>query len=486
MLWRRNSWRVWAAWVALVVGLIPAAADSLAEVLASGRFPEALRMADALLKTEPRDVRVWTVRGLALAGLGRDQEGLASFDRALQVEGSFLPALKGASETAYRSRDGRAAGHLKKLLSLEPGNETAHAMAAVLAFETRDCESAVSHFERSGGQVEKNELAASQFSDCLLRMGRPEQAAAVLERFLAAAPDSRTGRYNLAVAQLEARRPGAAIAALESLTSDAEALNLLAAAQAAEGKLEAAVQSLRTAAKLAPEDERNYLDLALLCQKHESVNLALEILDAGLRRLPGSARLHAMRGVLHAQLAELDQAAADFEQAGRLEPDQAYASVGLSVLLSQTGRLEGATRLLREKLAQSPQDATLNYLLADALLREGVAPQQAEFVEAREALQRSIRARPDFARARATLGKVYLLGGDAERAVQELRAALRHDPENRAALSQLMMALRKLGREQEAGQAAERLRGQYEKDLEGDAARRRVRISKPEEQEKRR
>ena len=436
-------------------------------------------MADALLQVQPGDARLWTVRGLALGGLGRQKEGLASFDRALRLDSSFLPALKAASETAYRSRDGQAATYLEKLLRLDSSNETAHAMAAVLAFEAHDCRSAIPHFERSRRQVENSELASSQFGHCLLQLGRPEQAVEVLEILLAGAPGNLNARYNLAVAQLQTRRPAAAMRTLAPLveTSDAETLNLLAAAQAADGNLEAAIRSLRRAAQLAPEDERNYLDLAMLCHKEGALEVASEILDAGLRRLPRSARLHAMRGVLYAQLSELDKATADFEQAGQLEPDQAYASMGLSVLLGQTGRLEGATRLLREKLALTPDDHTLNYLLADSLLREGVAPGQPEFAEARTALLHSIRGRPDFARAHAALGKVYLREGDAASAVRELETALRHDPENRPALSQLMLALRKLGRNQEAATAADRLRRQYEQDLQTGTQR--LRIAEP-------
>lgn len=458
----------------LLLAVALGAADSLADALAGGRFQDALEMADSLLQTNPRDPRLWTARGLALGGLGRRQDSLASLDRALQIDPNFVPALQGASETTYRSRDKRAATYLEKLLRREPANETAHAMAAVLAFEARDCPAAVGHFEQSRRQVESNELASSQFGHCLLQLGRAEQAVKIFERL----PSSSNNRYNLAVAQLQARRPADAVATLQPLAAagDAEAVNLLAAAQAAEGHLESAIASLRRAAQLSPQDERNYLDLAVLCQKHEALGLAGEILDAGLRRLPGSARLHAMRGVLHAQLAELDQASAAFEQAARLQPDQAYASMGLSVLLGQTGRLEGAARLLREKLAQAPGDATLNYLLADALLREGVAPHQPEFAEAREALRRAIRAQPDFAKARATLGKIYMREGDAERAVQELETALRYDPDNRPALSQLLAALRKLGRDEEASAVAARLRRQYEQDLEADAIRQRVRI----------
>jgi tetratricopeptide (TPR) repeat protein len=464
---------------AVLLFVVSARADTLSAALADGRFEDALRMADQVLKQQPHDPRLWTARGLALRGMGRDMDALASFDRALSLDASFLPALKGAAETAYRSRDDRAGRYLARLLSLNPSNETAHAMTAVLAFEARDCRAAIPHFEKSRDQIGRDELASSQFGQCLLEAGRPEEAVKVFERLLADSPLSTTGRYNLAVAQLQAHRTAAARITLMPLADrqDAEALNLLASAQAAEGRLDEAITSLRRAAQLAPDDERNYLDLAILCQKQGALDLAGEILEVGLRRLPGSARLHAMRGVIYAELGDLENATAAFEKAGRLEPDQAYASMGLSVLLGQTGRLEGATDLLRQKLAATPADSVLNYLLADSLLRGGAGPGEPDFQEARKALLRCVRQRPDFAPARAALGKVYLREGNASSAVRELEAALRFDPENRPALSQLILALRALGRNQEAAAAANRLRRQYERDLDSQ----RVRINAPAE-----
>jgi Flp pilus assembly protein TadD len=411
--------------------------------------------------------------------LNRPQDGIASFDRALKIQPSFVAALQAASETAYRSRDSRAAGYLQKLLAVEPASEPAHAMAAVLAFESNDCGNAVAHFTKSASQVRGNDLASSQFGHCLLELGRPEEASRVFEQQMENAAANAHARYNLAVAQLQAGDAEKAIRTLAPLdeSADSDALNLLASAEAAAGHTQEALTTLRRAVKMAPQDERNYLDLALLCQKSGAPGVAVEFLDAGLRRLPRSARLYATRGVLWAQLGELDKAEVDFERAGFLEPDEAYASAGLSTLFTETGRAEGAAALLRKKLAQAPDDPTLNCVLADALIREGIQPDQPGFSEARQALLRATRARPNFARAHATLGKLYLRENKTADAIRELELALRLDPANRPALNQLSVALRKVGRRTEADAVSERLRRQYERDLETEAARQRVRLA---------
>jgi tetratricopeptide (TPR) repeat protein len=420
-------------------------AESLADLLAAHRYTEALRAVESLIKDNPADPRLWTVRGMALGGLKKIEDGLASYDRALRIQPSFLAALKAASETAYASRHTRAGLYLGRLLEVDPTSEPAHAMAAVLAFEAHDCRKSIGHFKASLNQIRGSEIASAQYGYCLLELGDTEGAAETL----------------LPLAQ--SRDPGI--------------LNLVAAAQDASGRAAQAISTLRTAISLAPKDERHYLDLAVVYQKSGALVQSVEVLDAALREIPKSARLFAMRGVMLAQLGELDKSEADFERAGLLEPDQTYSAAGLSVLFTETGRAEGAAKLVRRKLAQSPDDPALNYVLADALLREGAQPGQAEFTEAKTVLVRAVRTRPNFARAHAALGKIYAREGNASEAIRELNLALKLDPANRPALSQLATVLRQAGRTKEAADAAEQLRRQYERDLEAESRRQRLRLT---------
>src|SRR5262249_15638280 len=79
--------------------------DALSEALRSHRYEEVLAQTSAALKTNPRDPRLWTARGLALSGLGRSQESISSFASALEASPDYVPALKGAVQVAYRARD---------------------------------------------------------------------------------------------------------------------------------------------------------------------------------------------------------------------------------------------------------------------------------------------------------------------------------------------------------------------------------------------
>jgi tetratricopeptide (TPR) repeat protein len=66
------------------------------------------------------------------------------------------------------------------------------------------------------------------------------------------------------------------------------------------------------------------------------------------------------------------------------------------------------------------------------------------------ALQRAVALKPDDALAQYRLGQLYLQDGQAFKAVQHLKQALFYTPNDRATLYNLMLALRKAGRSEEA------------------------------------
>ena len=477
---RRTLALLWAL-AAVLSAEEPANLDS---AVRAGRFAEAVRLADASLKGDPGNPRLWTLRGVALEQLDRLPESLRSFERALSISPKFLPGIEGAAETAYRLKDPRAIGFVERALDLAPDNETAHAMAGALAFEAKNFPAAAGHFARSGSATANNPSALTQYGASLIETGRNKEAAAQLKSALVQRPASIVARYDLGLALYLDGRSLEAIAALAPLSvgprPDVDALNLMGAAEAAVNRVEEATRHLRTATEIAPADERNYLDLARLCLDHNSIDLALDVVTVGIKNAPASAALYTMRGAIYSQQAEVQKAQTDFDQAARLEPDTLYGSVGMSLLLRQTDQTAGALELLRAKLKHAPRDATLNYLLADCLWRSGADPAQAAFALAEKALAVAIHTKPDFAQAHSSLGKLYLRAGRTADALEELNLAIRYDATDRTALNQLVLALRQLGRENEAIEAAARLRAELEREKRVELELNRVRLVKSE------
>jgi tetratricopeptide (TPR) repeat protein len=466
--------------VTLLGVVLAPAQERWLDAFRAGKFADALAICEQNLKEQPRDAKLWTERAMALERLGRNSESINSFQKALAFEPGFVPALKAAAELAYRIRDPKARTFINKLLDSEPRNTTAQAMAGVLAFERREFKTAAEHFEQAGPALTNNEQAYSLYGACLLEIRDAQKAVPVFATLLKSYPRSTNVRYNLGYGQLLAGHAAEAIATLRPLTTgenpDPSALNLLASAEAADGQLAAALNDLRTAAHLRPQAEENYLDFATLCLEHNSPELAGEIINIGLQNVPNSARLYSMRGIINAQQNKYNESSSDFEQANRLSPKQSYGSVGLSMVYAESKRPEEALRIIRDRLRTSPNDPTLNYLLADLLLNQPTATTKNDLAAARAALLKSVAVKPAFANAHALLGKTYRRTGENDKAIEEFKLALSYDPQNRVALNQIIGLLRDTGRSQEAATYSASLRRILQEELRADADQSRVRI----------
>src|SRR4051812_28693473 len=100
--------------------LMVSAQENWTDAFRAGRFADAVAICDARLKVNPQDVTLWTGRALALAKLGQNAESMESFERALELRPTFMPALEGASELAYQVHDPRTQNIITKLLKLDP------------------------------------------------------------------------------------------------------------------------------------------------------------------------------------------------------------------------------------------------------------------------------------------------------------------------------------------------------------------------------
>jgi tetratricopeptide (TPR) repeat protein len=449
-------------------------------VLSENNFPalqaqHVLKRVDANLGKDPNNPRLLTIRGAALQALGRDREALGSFTRALAISPKFMAALEGAAQSGYRTRNPKTIFYLTRILQQEPDNSTAHAMAGELAFERADCTEANRHFAAAGSDVTNNAGALQHWGRCLLVASDAHNASLRLQTATTMAPQDHGILLDYALALFMDSRYDSALDVLKTLQENGRTLNLKANIYAAQNNFSEAIATFRQALEMAPKDEQNYLELASLCLEHQSFDVAREVVNAGIGNLPDSAALLTLRGAIAAQTADVEQSAADFERAQRLQPSSTYGDVALSLLLRQQDRLEEAINLIRKRLAGSLQDSKLNFLLADLLLQRH-SPTENTKGEAERLLREAIRLNPKFARAHAALGKLLLGNGQASVASAELERALKEDPNDRVALNQYILALKQLGKTQEAKAAAQHLRDILAEDRADEVRKNRVRF----------
>ena len=206
-----------------------------------------------------------------------------------------------------------------------------------------------------------------------------------------------------------------------------------------------ALEAVRKAAAVTPQNEKLYAFVADACMEQQDYALGLKVVNLGLRNLPQSPRLHYERGIFLNQLEQYDQAKADFALVRKLAPesDIAYQSGAHEALIE--GNMPEAIRVAREGIQHGHEGYFLFTILGEALIRTGASPGQAEFAEAQAALQKAVAARPDDSGSRIALAKLYLMAGSLDDAILHLEKARQLKPGNATVYSNLAKAYQRRG-----------------------------------------
>jgi tetratricopeptide (TPR) repeat protein len=458
-------------------------ANSIAAALRAKNYEQAVELADSAEQRFPSDPRILTMKGIALSSLGKNHEALAAYSAALKVAPSYLPALEGAAQIEYNAGSDRAPDLLNRILKIRPDDPTSHAMLGVIAFRHRDCKTAIEHFGASAELLSSQPAALEDYGFCLMQAGRAADAVGVYRKLVSIAPqDSRT-RIHLAAAQLFAGQARDALDTLDPLLQqpdpDAEALDIASNASEQIGDTPRAVEFLRKAILASPDTPGYYVDFATLAFDHKSFSVGVDVLDAGLKRLPKSAPMYLARGILYIQEGQYDKGAADFEAAQKLDPRQTFSSESES--LAKIEEIGGGHALptVRARLKEHPNDPVLLYFLADTLTRNGAQPGTPEFSEALTAVTRAVERRPDLVLARDLLSSLYFKQGAYGKSIEQCRLALDKEPTDQEALYRLTQALRKTGKANEIPPLLKRLADLREEERKNENSKNRYKLVEP-------
>jgi protein O-GlcNAc transferase len=169
-----------------------------------------------------------------------------------------------------------------------------------------------------------------------LRTGGPARAQQVLETFIAQNP------------------------------SNAKAIDLLAAICQMQGKLDVAIQWLRRAVTIAPDDWEIHYNLGLMLAMATQTHEAIAAYTRALALKPDAANAHNNLGNLFQAEGRLSDAKHHFEEALRFQPDSVSAHNNVGNLLLSLGRIDDAIECFRHALALRPDYAMAysNILLA--------------------------------------------------------------------------------------------------------------------------
>ena len=471
----------------------PSPYDCAVSYIGRHDLPAAIQSLNEVLQQSPRNLKALNLLGIALTESGRVEQANSKFKTALEIDPSFYPARKNLAINEFDQHlFPQAAADLNRVLQQAPGDAIVHIYLAEISFQKDDFPSALKHYEKGSARITARPAWMLHYAECLAAQGDKARAVSLLQalpandsadRFQGGLLLGRAGAYAEAAALFASARKNyadpylaaynqllmliraaqypAAINLFNQLVSEgygrAELYNLVSEAYLKSGDVKQAYDSLRTATKIEPSAEQNYVDLAALCLDDQDYDLGLEILDVGLHYVPNSYRLLVQRGFMLVMRGRMDDAEKQFLAASTIAPNKTLPYIALGEVWMQAGQAQKAADMLRVKARLPATDFLIQYVYAEALIRSGAEIGTPAAVEAMQALQTSIRLDPKFAHAHAELGKLLMKSGDTERAIPELKLATQLDPEDSGPFYQLGQAYRKTGQKAEADEMLARV-----------------------------
>jgi len=450
--WRHLSVFILSTILSFVVSQLSAQQTSpptseIVDQLRSGNNEQALALITTQMRTHPQDCKLHSLQGVALTGLHRQDEALQAFNRALARCPDYLAPLEGAGQIYYAHKDKAAIPILEHITALQPTNLPAQAMLASALRNDGNCQAALPHFEVSRAAFTDRTEWMEGHAFCLAATGDYASAIAQYKELQTAHPDD-IYVDDIAVLEWRSGNEREALATLEPLLSaGGNELALSLGSRMAEklGDTPRAVDLLRKTILLSPDNEQNYLDFAGIAFAHQSFQVGIDMVQAGLKRLPQSAPLYLARGVLEVQLTDRTQTAiADFEQAHRLDPKLSLSVDAIGIVKTQQHDNAASQDLFDKQAKLNPDDPVLQYLLAEQL-SETENSDRNTLDHAIAAAKRATVLDPHYQPARDLLAKLYLRIEQPKLAIEQARIALADDPNDQEALYQELMATRRTG-----------------------------------------
>ena len=266
--------------------------------------------------------------------------------------------------------------------------------------------------------------------------------------------DEYAAEFNLALCYVGVGEFPKAISILVGLRSgnheSAGVENLLSQAYEGNDQPKEAFEAFQKAVAFTPKDEKIYLLVAAAFSKKQDDVRNLRVLESGLRNLPDSGRLHYELGYVLWQLGGSGMAQPEFARAASLAPHSVIGYLAAAQESFMLGDLAQAAKIARTGINEGFTDYQLLALLGDALIQSGASPGKAGFFEAKDALEKSIAARPNYASSQIALGRLLLQEERVDTAIEHLELGRHLAPQDPSCYLLLATAYRKRGQPNQA------------------------------------
>jgi len=311
----------------------------------------------------------WGNYGLALHNLGRLEEAVAGYDRALALAPDMAEIhYNRANALQSLARLDEAVAGYDRAIALRPDLVEAYANRGVALRALRRFAEAVANFDHAIALKPGSAEVYYNRGNALRHLDRLDAAVASYDRAIALAPDMAEAYANRGVALQGLRRLDEALESCDraiALKPDfAEALNNRGNIFREFGRFDQALESCDRAIALAPDMAEAYATRGLALQGLRRLDEALESCDRAIALKPDFAEAYVNRGAALQGLRRLDEALESCDRAIALKPDHAEALNNRGYILRDLGRFGLALESYERALAVRPDfpDALVGWI----------------------------------------------------------------------------------------------------------------------------
>lgn len=384
----------------LAPGNVPANLNLASAYMASGKFDDAKRHIDNLMRIAPDNPLTYYLLGLIEF---KKQDYASAFDsvqKALKNAPKYLPAT---------------------------------ALAGAVAFATGDDTQAEQQLQRALDSYPDNLYLRKLLASTLIKRQKYQKALELLESARLQAPEDSTLLALMAEAFFQKRDMVNAQHYFELATqhhpTDTQLKTGLALTYLIEGKNERALADLETAGETGGARTDILLASSLLAAGQ--ADKALTVIDRLEKTQARQSLIHNLRGAALLTKHDIAGARAAFERALSAQPGYLPAALNLAQLDARQGDIKSARSRLTKVIEASPGNADAMFALADLETAAG------RHDEAILWLERARQKQPAAFRPVFALGRLYFARGDSAKAIPMLQKALQISPENAEALNML-------------------------------------------------
>jgi tetratricopeptide (TPR) repeat protein len=410
---------------------------NLAKALAEKKqFGEAKELLQAAAREDVSDAEAHYNLAVILMREGNAAGAISEYERTLAINPQHAQAHNNLG-VAYDARGERkkALEAFKKATVADPNYAEAFFNLGLSYFAANDNPRATKAFEQALKLEPSSAAPYTQLGTLYLKQGQKDRAVEAFKKAIDAAneQEKKGSKWGIVRRSLSGRR-----------TTDAH--RGLALAYLASGKADEAVNTLKDAVKVLPDDPSARRALAEAYVAQGKLDEAVAELQKRLELEPTTESRLDLAGVL-VKKRQGKQAEALYRETLKAEPHNHQARVGLVDLYLEQGRLGEAEKMLEERVKEDPNDA-------QSLARYGILhSRMGRPDKALPALETATERDPSNLEARAELGFLYFRGGDIDKASRLLQDVLTADGRQPLALHYLGMVLYRKGQPKAAEQS---------------------------------